>query len=106
MSASGDTFQNIVSKPKSIETKMSPEDLLSTIERIEKLIDEVPEEFILDVQTALNKVFVHRLAAGAVFYSLSCHVKIVDIFDVVVTLQWLHSHLRTRFPKTMSNLNR
>jgi hypothetical protein len=66
MSASEETYKNVGSKLKRIETKCSPSTLLNTIERIEKLIDEVPDEFILDVQTALNKIFQHRLAAGAV----------------------------------------
>jgi hypothetical protein len=58
---------------------MSPSTLLTTIERIVKLIDEVPEEFVLDVQTALNKVFAHRLAAGSVIYPQNSHMITLSI---------------------------
>jgi hypothetical protein len=87
ISTSGEICKRMGSKPKTTESKMSPTALLTTIEKIEKLIDEIPEEFILDVQTALNKVFAHRLSAGSV---ICCHATIADNFDIVITLQRLN----------------
>jgi hypothetical protein len=86
MSTSGENGNSFGSKSKLSESKSSPTAVLTTIEKIEKLIDEIPEEFILDVQTALNRVFAHRLAAGAV---ICCHLTNADVLDIVATLQML-----------------
>jgi hypothetical protein len=119
MSASGETVpcKSIGSKPKRlIETKFSPSALLSTIDKIEKLIDEVPEEFVLDVQTAVNKMFQERLAVGAVIRTEDCRVTIVcalSFVDVVVKSysstkidrRW-NLNQRMRSPPTFRKLNR
>ena len=44
----------------------NPAKVLQTVETMEKLIAEIPDEFVVDVQTAVQQIFQDRISANQV----------------------------------------